>query len=294
MDFALGLDIGGTKIEGAIISDKGKIFDKYRTETHAEKSRLAIVNNITTVIKKLINTEIIGIGLGVPGFVDKHGKILFMPNISKLINFNIKTYLEKKFKLPIKIDNDANCFTLAEHLYGAGRGYDNMIGLILGTGIGAGIIINGKIYAGKTGSAGEFGHCIIDPTADEIHRNYKGDFESFCSGPNIVARYKEAGGKNQDVTVEHILKLKSSDSVAKQIRKETIKYLAIGVGNIINSLNPDIIVFGGGVSNANFYRDLKHELKRYTIPEPLKHVKILKNKLGGDSGVIGAASLVFC
>ena len=293
MKYAIGIDLGGTKIDGILMDEKGKVLKNYRMPTQAHRPLKIVINNIITVVKHLKDKDksINGIGMGTPGFVMPNGKLTSIQNIPCLKNQNLKIVLEKKLKTKIYLENDANCFALAEHKFGAGKGTQNMIGMIIGTGIGGGLILNGKLYTGSTGSAGEIGHQIVNPNGPAYSKILKGDLESWCAGPNIIKRYKKAGGRQEFNSPAQVFE--SKEKVAKQIMEETYKYLGIGIGNLVNILNPELFVLGGGVSNISFYKQINSAAKQYTNPAMRKHIKVVKNKLGDSAGKIGAAALVF-
>lgn len=290
MRYSIGIDIGGTKIDGILANENGKVLKRYRIKTQAHKSKAVIINNIIEVIKKLKTGKIEGIGIGVAGVIDEKGSILFNPNIKNLEGVNIIKDLKKKLNHKFYITNDANCFALGESLFGAGKKAKNIVGVTFGTGIGNGIIINKKLYTGSHGGAGEFGHSIINPDGLKCKCGLKGDFESFCSGPSIVKRYYKAGGKIKNTDPKKIFN--SDEEIAKKIMKETYKYLGIGLANIINALDPDLIVLGGKVSNLDFYKEVNKQVKKYANKGVSKKVKVVKHKLI-DSGALGAAALVF-
>ncbi|NQU98953.1 ROK family protein [Candidatus Woesearchaeota archaeon] len=276
----LGVDVGGTKIEGALVSDKFKIVKSIRKPTEASKGKEVVINNILSVIKALDSEDIPFIGLSIASIISREGLMKCSPNLSCLDGVNIVKELEKHTNKEVLPENDANCFVLAEHKLGAARGYETVVGIILGTGIGGGIIINRELYRGKNGDAGEFGYMIIIEGKS---------FEQLCSGPSIVKRYTDAGGKIEHPDPKKIFA--SKEYVARQIVEDTYKYLRIGIVNIIKSLGPDIIVIGGGLSNLPIYPRLNTEIKRHLPESMAKNVKIVKNRLGDCSGVIGAAFL---
>lgn len=271
-DLAIGVDVGGTKIYGMLIDSKGRVLNKIKVDTQADKSKQVILNNIIKVIKKLMENKVIGIGIGVPGIVDSEGNLILIPNVNKLNGINLKKLVEKKFLVKTRIENDANCFALSELRYGAGRNCKNIVGVILGTGIGSGIIINGHLYIGANGGAGEIWHNKI----------FDGkDFESMCGGPALVNKYKKLTGK----TAMPVDILKD-----KNVKKEWHENLAKGFAGIINTLNPEIIVVGGGLAQALDFKELNKLTKGLVIPT--NKVNIVAAQVGYESGVLGAASLV--
>lgn len=291
MKFAIGIDIGGTHIHGLLMREDGKIISTQTTETNARKNKEVIINNIISVIRLLHKKPISGIGIGTAGIVDNKGRFLFNPNISSLKNINLRAIIKNKFKTRVIQENDANCFAIAEHNYGAGKGAKNMVGLIIGTGVGGGIIFDNKLYKGTHGFAGEFGHSIIVSDGPKCNCGLRGDFESLCSGPNIVKRYYMAGGKLKNADPEKIFN--SKDTIARGILRDTIKYLGIGISHIVNAFDIELIVLGGGVSNLDFYSELNKYVKKFSNNAVRKNVKVVKNKLGDFSGAIGAAKIVF-
>ncbi len=281
MEKFIGIDIGGTKIEGVLLlNDKVLKFSRRLTEVYSNKKN--IIENISKVIGEVYDPNARAIGLGIPGRVDANGIIRFIPNIRSLLNFNIKKYLENKFKLKVIVENDAVCFTIAEHLKGAAKNYSNVVGLIIGTGIGAGIIINNNIYKGRDNSAGEVGHNLI------LVNNELKEFESLCSGYNMALNYIKQH-KSRVIFPGDILK--GEDKISRKVSKEMYRYLTVNLANLINTLNPDVIVVGGAVSNSLDYDYINREVSKLVISNLTKHVRIIKNKLGDDAGVLGAAYL---
>lgn len=285
MKLAIGIDLGGTKIEGILMDDQGRILRSYERPTQVDKPRKKIIANIVEVINHLKTPRVKGVGIGSPGFALPNGRMTCMPNLKKLEGFNLKKELKKKIRLKVYLENDANCFALAEHRRGAAKSCRNSIGVIIGTGVGTGIIINNKIYSGSCGGAGEAGHSklVID--------NKVKDVEDLISGPNIIKRYEELSGKRAH-TPSIILNKK--DKIARKMYEEVVFYTGLFFANLINTFNPEAIVVGGGVSNLPFYKDINKVVKKYANPFMAKVCKIKKNALGDDSGVIGAAELVFC
>lgn len=284
MRLAIGIDLGGTKIEGVLTDDKGMVYKRYRRPTQAHKSRMELVANIIEVINKLKIKRVEGVGIGVPGFAMPNGGMTSIPNLKQLEKFNLKKELEKRTRLKIRLENDANCFALAEHTFGAAKGCMNSIGVIIGTGVGTGIIINNRIYSGSGGGAGEAGHTYV-MVNDAVK-----DVEDLISGPNIIKRYEGLSGKKAH---SPRIILNKKDKNAREAYEETVFYIGLFFANLINIFNPECVVVGGGVSNLPFYSDIKKIVKSHANPIMAKMCKIKKNALGDDSGVIGAAELIF-
>lgn len=250
----LGIDIGGTKIRAVLLDNKNKSIFCFKIET--SKNKKAFLENLEVEIKKIIGKyEISGIGVGLPGIVDKNkGVLIKAPHIPFLRNWQVEKFFSKFCKNPV-IDNDARCFVLAESKLGAGRGFKDIVGITIGTGIGGGVIISGQIHSGKDNSAGEFGHMIID---NQI------TFEQLAA--------KEAFLKYGD-------------------RSEII---GIGIANIINILNPEIVILGGGgiISGKIKIEIAKKTAKKYIMSPLAKKTAIVKGGLDENSPAIGAALLL--
>ena len=231
----IGLDIGGSKINSVLVKNR-KVVKSRKVKTKSKSNRKILIAQIFDCIEYLMEDKIKGIGIGAPRPI----------NVTALKNISLAKVVQKKFGIKTKVDNDANCFGLAEAILGAGKGFKILAGLTLGTGVGGAIIINKKIFHGASGRAGEFGHMIIEKDGRKCNCGNKGCLEAYISA-NISTKEKE-------------------------------KYLKIGVANIIEILDPDIIVIGGGLANI--------------IALPLiKNTKVVRAKLGEDAGAIGAALL---
>lgn len=298
VQYTIGIDIGGTNTEGIIYSSKGKVIKHIKVKTPQKTT--AALTQISDLIKYLViehklrmkklgkSNKIRGIGIGIPGNMNKKGVLTFVPNIPCIEGVNFKKEIEKRIKKTINTkvfyENDANLFALAEFLQGAGKGknLNTMAGIIWGTGYGCGLIINGKIHSGIDLSGGEIGHNIL------IARK-KTMFEDLTGWKNIVKRYKRRKGKLQTKRVNEIFT--SNELVAKKIKDETLDYMSINLANLMNTINPELIVLGGGLSNLNVYKELNQRTRKYCIPALFPYVRIVKYKLGDNAGLIGAALL---
>jgi len=282
MSLVIGVDLGGTKIKGILVDEKGRVLNSYERLTEAFKSRKEILANILEVVNKLRVSGVKIMGFATPRFALPNGRMTCMPNIKPLGGLKLKKELEKKTKLKVFLENDAKCFALAEQRRGAAKGCKNVIGVIIGTGVGTGIIINGQIYRGAIGGAGEIGHTKL------VVNNEVKEVEDLISGPNIVKRYEALSGKKADSPV---VMLDKKDKVARQVYDEFVFYTGLFFANLINIFNPEMIVVGGGVSNMPFYKDVEKAVLKYAIPELARACSIRKNALGDDSGTIGAVEL---
>ena len=308
MAYIIGLDVGGTKIEGVLAkaSPAGvlpKIVRKVREPTNAAAGKNAVIGNIVRVIAALHNYgkeeipgfRLSGVGIGTAGFL-KNGRMQMTPNIPALINVRLKDVLLQRLRKfgirRIFIENDSICFALAEFMFGAARGYKDAVGIIVGTGIGGGLILDGKLYRGRDGGAGHIGHTTIDPSGPMCGCGQRGHFESWCSGKYITKRYIATGGKMRNPDPHKIFY--SKEAAARKIMSETYEKFGLALANIINTFNPEIIVLGGGVSNlpSGFYSKINAAAKKHSYPAFSDRIKIVKNRLGDSAGVFGAVALV--
>jgi glucokinase len=255
-------------------------------------------------------TGLAGIGVCSPGPLDpRTGIVINPPNLPCWRNFPLAGELQKVFGVPARVDNDANAAGLAEAIWGAGVGYRDVFYATLGTGIGTGIIFDKKIYHGRTGSAAEGGHVTIDYHGPKCGCGKNGCIEILCSGPAIAKRARArlsepgqngsrmltlAGGKIDDVQAETVGEaFRQGDPLAREVLQETADLLAIWVGNIIDLLEPEVIIFGGGVSllMSAFFGNIREQLPRWCINPRPKEIPLVLAKYGSDAGVAGAAAL---
>jgi len=298
--FAIALDVGGTKISGSIVDESGKIKNSTLVPTQAEKGSKHVIRNILGVIKTLrygFRKKLEGIGICLPGIVNRKGEVVFGGgSLSCLVGCNLKKEVERVERLPVFIANDADCFALGEAVYGAGKGHDIVVGIIWGTGIGGGIIINKKIVSGSAGKSGEIGHVVVEHEMSEGKRcacGHYGCLEMLASGKNIVRRYKEKKGRIADPNPASIYK--SKEAAAKEVIDDSIRYMGLGLSYIVNIIGPDIIVLGGGVSNLpdKVLRRIEKEIRKNALPAMSKKMKLVKSKISDEPAILGAANLVF-
>ena len=294
----LGIDLGGTKIEGIILkSDKEPIeITRLRINTEEDKGYKQIINNIkrlVDILENKVNYKFKKIGIGTPGTLDPETQLLKNSNSKNLNKKSIKSDLENLLGKKVNIENDANCFALAETKFGAVK--DQMphakivFGVIIGTGVGGGIIIDNKILYGKQGIGGEWGHTIIKDDGEMCYCGKKGCVESVISGRALQKYYTSLSGEK--LSFKNIYKNIETDLNAKKTLKRMITYFGKGLSNVVNIIDPDIIVLGGGLSNTNeLYDQGYQELKKYVF-NPTFKTKIIKPKLGDSAGVYGAALL---
>ncbi|KAF0134352.1 MAG: glucokinase [Candidatus Saganbacteria bacterium] len=286
----IGIDLGGSKIAAAAADQSGNIVSEIIVPTEAEHGRKKVISNIEKAIAHLkasTKANILKIGIGVPGPINyETGMVISPPNLPGWKKVNLKEILSNFYNAPVFVDNDANCAALGEALFGAGKKATNFIFITVSTGIGGGIIINKNIYRGATGSAGEFGHMIIDPSGPRCGCGNKGDLEALASGTSIKKR------SGEDAMAIHI-KAQQGDKKAKKIIYKTAHYLGVGIANLVNIFNPELVIVGGGLSNmgALLLKPTIKEFKKYVLPLPGKSVKIVRAKLGARAGLLGAVAL---
>ena len=291
--YRLGIDLGGTKIECAILDPNGRVLARQRVPTEAEKGVTHILSNIKQIIGKVTTCVPynFSIGIGTPGSISMKTGLLRNSNTQCLNGQPLKELLQDELKQDVHIENDANCFALAEATYGAGRDYRVVLGVIIGTGCGAGIVVDRKIYTGINKIAGEFGHHTVSfETGRLCWCGRRGCVETYVSGSGIEAQYLRETG-NRD-TAKNILS--SSCGEAHNLKQEFYKVLGVSLGNVCNILDPEIIVIGGGLSNHEpLYRIVRKHIQQHTFSDAFM-TAFVKNRLGDSAGVIGAAILPAC
>ena len=310
----IGIDVGGTNVKLALVDDKGNITYSNSVPTRAEMGYEYTVNNIKQAIRdllvetKLSTKDIEGIGFGFPGQVDyKSGVVRLAPNIPGWVDVPIAKLIEDEFKIPTRVDNDVRCAALGELNYGAGKGCENLICITVGTGIGSGLIINGKLVRGASNAAGEIGHIKLQMHDGPICGcGDTGCMEAFASGPSIVAMAENyiRGGKstkfremaNGAQITPYIVgeAAKAGDPVAKRIFTIMGEYIGIGLASVVNLLNPEKIIVGGGVADAGdlLLNPMKQTLKDRAMKIAGDAVEIVPAQLGNTAGVIGASLLI--
>jgi len=309
----IGIDVGGTNVKLALVSPEGKIIYSNSIPTHAEMGYEYTVNNIKEAIHTLLKEteskpeDIQGIGFGFPGQVDyKSGIVRLAPNIPGWVDVPIAQKIEEEFHIPTRVDNDVRCAALGELNFGAGQGCENLVCITVGTGIGSGLIVNGKLVRGASNAAGEIGHIKLQMHDGPICGcGDTGCMEAFASGPAIVAMAENyiLGGKstkfrelaNPDITPYIVYEAaKAGDPVAKRIFAIMGEYIGIGLSSVINLLNPEKVIIGGGVAaSGDFLMDsIKDTVKKRAMKIAGETVEIVPAQLGNTAGVIGASLLI--
>jgi len=286
----IGIDLGGTKTEGILLDETHNIIERKRIKTPQENGYDSIVKSITFLINDLKKktSEKTSIGLCTPGVTDPNSGLIKNSNTQCLIGMPLKNDLENILDQEILMENDANCFALAESLLGSVRGHEVVFGVIMGTGVGGGIVINGTIHKGRSNIAGEWGHHTLHPNGNECYCGKQGCVETYISGPALERRWFEITGTNE--SLQSVTQNLSSGK-AEQWKNEFLENFGMALANVIDILDPDAIVLGGGVSNVSFLYDEGKKSVYEKVFSDLVHTPILKNKLGDSAGVFGACLL---
>ncbi|WP_117169227.1 ROK family glucokinase [Paraliobacillus sediminis] len=308
----IGVDIGGTTIKIGVIKTDGRIVEKWEIKTNKDDNAKNIPLDIWTSIKlKLKKLDIdkkaiLGIGVGAPGFVDvKTGEVSIAVNLGWK-DFKLAAILKELSELPVIVDNDANIAAVGENWKGSGRLADNLIAITLGTGVGGGIIANGKVINGVNGTAGEIGHITVEPGGSPCNCGRNGCLETVASATGIVRQAKNAIQSGSTTTLNDRSKLKeltakdvfelatSGDKAAQEIIDRVTDVLGLAIANMATMINPSIIVIGGGVSKAGeeLLKPLRSAFESYTLPRIDEACEFVIATLGNDAGIIGGAYLV--
>ncbi|HIA09957.1 MAG TPA: ROK family protein [Candidatus Nitrosopelagicus sp.] len=283
----IGIDLGGTKIEGILLDEKYNTIQRKRIETRQENGYDSIVQSIISLINELRakTDEKTSVGICTPGVTGADSGLIKNSNTQCLIGMPLKNDLENVLGFEIVMENDANCFALAESVLGSAKGHDVVFGVIIGTGVGGGIVINGTLHKGRTNIAGEWGHHTLHPNGNECYCGKQGCVETYISGPALEKRWFEITGKKE--SLQSIVQ-DLSDEKAKQWKKEFLENFGTSLANVIDILDPDVIVLGGGVSNIQFLYDQGKKAVYDKVFSDSIETPILKNSLGDSAGVFGA------
>ncbi|MEQ8546774.1 MAG: ROK family protein [Cyclobacteriaceae bacterium] len=296
-----GIDLGGTKIEGVILKSakQPEVLLRKRIPTEADQGYEHIVSQIAKLIDLM--SEEVGykpekIGIGTPGTTDPASGLMKNSNTVVLNGTPFRENLEKALGIPVKMANDANCFALAETLMGSVKnqlpGAKVVFGVIMGSGVGGGLVINGHIIEGRHGIGGEWGHNFLDESGGKCYCGQSGCVETIISGKSLERYYFEQSGKHKklkDIYADH---LSGSDPLSTTVVQRLLTFFGKGLSSIINAIDPDAVVLGGGVGNIDLlYTEGAQQLEKYIFNHKLE-TKILKPELGDSAGVFGAAMLV--
>ncbi len=308
----VGIDLGGTNIAVGAVSEAGSILAEAGCKTLASRPYQAIIKDMAELVQKVIRKahvtedEVKAIGIGIPGVADDQGMVFNCTNLG-WVNVPLRAEMQKYIHKPVLIDNDANCAALAESVAGVSVGCKSSVFITLGTGVGGGIIVNGKLWSGGHGRAGEIGHMCLVPDGVPCTCGRNGCVERYCSATALIrtakqecysfpntAILKKAGGDINRVNAKLVIDAaKEGDASALRVFNSFVKYLAMTINDITAFFDPDIIVLGGGVSYAGDFllNSVAELLPRYQMFKALPLPKLALAKLGNEAGIVGAAML---
>jgi glucokinase len=315
--YVLGVDLGGTKISvGAMTADGSRQLGERTEATLAAEGADAVVGRIVSLIEATIGAvtketgarrdDILGVGIGSPGPLDRErGIVITTPNLG-WHNFPLRDRVADATGLRATLDNDANCATVGEWWIGAARGGRNVVGMTIGTGIGGGLILDGKLYHGSSDVAGEIGHTSIEFNGRRCKCGNEGCLEAYASGPATAERAREAlaggessaliamaGGDLSTLTAHHVYDAAlQGDRVAREIVRETARFIGAGIANLLNIFNPDVVVLAGGVAEAGeeLFAPVRMEVRRRAFKPAVEACRIVPGALHGAAGVVGAVA----
>ncbi len=308
--FTIGVDLGGTKVEAALIDTKGQILSEKRYPTNPEKGPERIIIDLIEAINEFQNQagqKALAVGIGAAGQVDKEGVVRSAPNLP-FHNEPLQTRLEKELGLPVVVTNDVSAATYGEWRYGTGKGIDDLVVLFVGTGIGGGVVSGGQLLEGCNNTGGELGHITLVADGRSCRCPNRGCLEAYAGGWAIAERAQEAvsadpkkgerlkslAGGVENITATTVGQAcHEGDPLAKSLIEETGRYLAAGVVSIINAFNPCLLVLGGGVIEGlpELIPIVKEITKKRALEPNIEKLKIVKASLGGKAAIVGAAFL---
>ncbi|HET8781276.1 MAG TPA: ROK family protein [Pyrinomonadaceae bacterium] len=302
------VDLGGTHLRIGLVDDAGKIHKQLKLQTPKDDSPGALVDALAAAADEWRRADvgpIVAASVMVPGAVDTaQAVVLSAPNLPSLINFGLKAVLQDRLGLPVVLENDANAAAMGEMWLGAARGCRDVVSVTLGTGVGGGIVLNGRVWRGAHGAAGEIGHTTVDPFSGlKCKCGNTGCLELFASATAIVrmareslAQFPQATLSSEDLTAEKVFDAgRAGDELALSVFKRAGKYLGIGLASLMSVIDPEIIVINGGVVNGwdLFAPDMYHEVSERAFYATAQQVKIARAECGDNAGLLGAARLAF-
>ncbi|TYQ15935.1 UNVERIFIED_CONTAM: glucokinase [Acetivibrio alkalicellulosi] len=309
------MDIGGTKVLGAIIDEKNNIIYRVKKKTRAEKGVEIIEERIISVAQDLLKesgiekSDIVAIGAGAPGVINEDkGEIIYAPNLPWK-NYDIKKAIENKFGIPFFLGNDANIGMMGEWKYGAAVKKKNVVGIFVGTGVGGGLVINNKLFSGPRYLAGELGHMVLNPEGPYCNCGQRGCLEAYSGKVSMTKEIKNQIQRGRSTILKDLIDMEEGvirskplkmavdqkDSLAIEVVDKAVYYLAAGAGSLINIFNPDMVVIGGGVIESlgdYIMPQLKRYIKRFTLPDILEGTEIVPSVLKDDAILFGSLALI--
>ncbi len=304
----IGLDLGGTNIKVGVVTEKGEVLRKEEFPTCADKGRDVVLRQMEKAIQEVWDEDVRGIGIGTPGLVDREGRVFQAPNLPEWNNIHLRQFFEDKFSLPVKVENDVNTITWGEFNFGAGKGSRTMICITLGTGLGGGVVLDGKLLRGGEYSAVEIGHIPINFKGPRCKCGNIGCVERYVGAKYISALAKRSIRRGKKSIIEKLVEgdldritpkviseaYQAGDPLAEEIWKKVGLYLGTLFSGLVNLFNPDCIVIGGGISQAGkiLFDSVEKTIRERAFPALLDNLKVLPASLGKFSGIVSAASLI--
>ncbi len=308
----IGIDLGGTNIAAGIVDENGTLVAKKSVPTGAERTAEAVIKDMAQVAMDVVKEngytmdDVVSIGIGSPGSVDKEKGELIYANNLPFSHTPMRAEMQKYIQKPIYIDNDANCAAWGEAVAGGAKGVQDFVAITLGTGVGGGIVINGKLYSGFNFTGGELGHMVIHTDGEPCSCGRKGCWEAYASATALIRQTKQAAEENKDSKLWDFYKkdgkfsgrtaflaAREGDKAAQTVVDNYIKYVGCGLANIINIFQPEVVAVGGGVANEGdaLLNPVREYVKKETYAKDIKQCRIERAFLGNDAGIIGAALL---
>jgi fructokinase len=288
----IGIDLGGTKIEGVVLGADGQPLARRRVPTEQQRGYEHIVEATGRLTDELraLTPQCEVIGIGTPGAISSRTGLMKNSNTACLNGRDLPGDLRRRIGLPVIVENDANCFALAEAIDGAGHGARMVFGVILGTGVGGGLVVDGRLWSGPQHIAGEWGHHSIDPNGPECYCGQRGCVESLISGPAVEAAYRQRAGNALPMDAI-VARARAGEADARAVFDAFLDRFGRALANLITILDPDVIVLGGGLSNIDELYDAgRAAASRYVFNDELR-TPIRRNRHGDSAGVLGAAFL---
>ena len=307
----VGVDVGGTNARSALVNERGEVLLRARQPTSAGGGVEMVLGQLSTAIEEVLvgagNARVEGIGLASAGIIDMgRGVVTASPNIPEFQDLPIRERIEKRFGLPTLLLNDASAAALGEHTFGAGRGFHHLLYLTISTGIGGGIIADDRLYLGAQGAAGEVGHQVIEAKGPRCHCGSRGCLEALASGTAIAreARERLKAGEGSSLSSQNKERLtarmvhqaaRQGDPLAREVIERAGEYLGIGLANLVNLFNPELLILGGGVANMGelLLGPAERALRQRAFALPAGIVKMVPPALGDDPGLLGVAAWFF-
>jgi glucokinase len=314
-EYLIGVDLGGTKILAGVFTPQFKCLGKTKSSTKAERGPDAVLERVARCIQDAVDEcdlkfdQVRGIGLGAPGAVDtESGKVIFAPNLPDWHDIAIKKSLEKMLDVPVFLENDGNICTLGVHQVELAGKPKHMVGIFIGTGIGAGLILDGKLYSGFNKTAGEVGHMVLEVGGPKCGCGNRGCFEALAGRQALFKKIQTLVKEGQKTVLTDSLgpeladmrsgdirkAIRRGDKMVERVVEEAAEYIGIGIANLMNVLNPEVIVLGGGVIDAledEMMAIIIETAHDYALSGTDKGVDIIASKLGDDAGIVGGAVL---